>query len=521
MAVLRREQFLDTDKIESSSGVTFGVRRPTKDPANPLWPTLADSAPDWGIGYVSARYDGTKTRLWTNTFPRSLATVHLGNPETTDGVTFTRPVKGLINIGGNTNNNLVTPGGLTRNFYHLAYEQGHAQPYVLVVQAATSLPMEIRIFRSADGEAWTLVKTIASPNSNGYCEPMSILQRSDGRWLILIQTYDTGTMVRGIGAILGPADGTLTGTWTPQGTLSSGNYLPIKAGVYSRQYYHASAFVQGELIIVLAGMFGGYNGAAPSTPYEASTYDRIHEVELLVSRADDGINLVTKDLHWLASSGLSTGWDCSEVVIGNSLVEIDGVWYFHYTGDENPHHTVEAEITRLLGRASMPARCLGYIEGPGTAILDPVTTGLSTSLEVVSTGTVEVELLDPTSSEVLTHYARADCDAIPADSIAGHTVTWDGEDSTPSTYKPKLYLAAGARVYFTEIADGTSGVVGHTWALPSTVKQAVGRSWALPYAIEDTRTVWPTVRTLAPGPGVFPTVRTLSPPRPSRIFVVT
>lgn len=446
---LREEAFLDTAKIEATTGVTYGVTRPTKSASNPIWPTLASdgSLPDWGVGYSSARVNGATTELFTTCFDSpSVNTVHLGTPQTTDGVTITRPSRGITTFNGNTGNNLVSPTGLTRNQYRVAYDETTSL-YVLTVYVDTGPWLAIDIYTAAAPltAGWgSRVKRLTNPFGTGYCEPMAFWRRTDGRAVIYAQGVTTGHasyggLRRHVAMLLGPSDGSLTGTWTSQGNI-------LTAASDSVQYYHSGAWVDGELVYVPVGIFNGDAAGPPTIGTFNGTVNRIHKVSLYTARADDGTTLTLADADWLSSTGTYGAWDGGEIIGGNNVAEVADEWRYYFGGDGNTHHQ-SPESIRLMGLATVGRRRVGKITGTGTARTTLITAASAGELTINSTGTVEVELLDA-SNNVITGYARADCDAIPSDTF-DHTVTWDGSRVAPDEFKVKLYLTSGTVYHLT------------------------------------------------------------------------
>lgn len=463
---LREEAFLDTLNIETTTGVTFGVTRPAKSASNPIWPSLSGSGsvPDWGVGYITTRVNGSTTELFTTCFDGpSVNTVHLGSPETTDGVTITRPSRGLITFAGNTSNNLITPGGFTRNQYRVTWDPVTSK-YVCFAHWNDGSNYHTDLFTAASPQTtgWgALVKRITAPLGAGVgnaqaCEPMAIFRRRDGRWMIYIQTSeyptaDYGSSRRHVGALLGPSDGGLTGTWTSVGALANNAILRSPSG--SEQYYHAGGWTDGGYVYVPIGTFDG-SAAPPSGHTFSGTVNRIHKVQLFVGRDNDPTTLTLVDSAWLSSTGVEGEWEGGEVIGGNNVAEVGNEWRYYYGGDADTHHQ-SPELTRLMGLAVVGKRRVGKITGTGTARTSLITAATAGTLTINSAGTVKAELLDA-SNNVITGYAQADCDTIPADTY-GHEITWGGNPITPAAFKVKLYLTSGTVHFLTaDEWDGTS-----------------------------------------------------------------
>lgn len=464
---LREEAFLDTLKIETASGVTYGVTRPTKYASNPIWPTLsgAGTVPDWGVGYITTRVNGSTTELFTTCFDGpNINTVHLGSPTTTDGVTISRPSRGLITFAGNTSNNLITPGGYTRNQYRVTWD-ATTSTYVCFAYTNDGSNYYIDLFQAASPQTtgWgARVKRITAPLGAGVatanaCEPMALFRRADGRWFMYIQTAQPGTADYGgsrrhLGALLGPSDNGLTGTWASIGALSYNSIKLSPDG--ANQYYHAGGWIDGELVYVPIGIFDG--SAAPPSGHSLAAWpvNCINRVALYVGRASDPTTLTLADDSWLSATGSASDFDGGEVIGANNIAEVGNEWRYYYGADQDTHHQTP-ELTRLMGLATVGRRRVGKVSGTGNVILTPVAASTnSTHVTINSTGTVKVELLHPTTGAVLTGYSSSDCDAIPSDTY-GQLVTWGGSPRTPAAYKARLLVTSGT-VHYVTIEEGAS-----------------------------------------------------------------
>ncbi len=432
----RSEAFLDDAKLGTLSGLTLGVNRPTL--GSPINPTLADdgSSPDWGWGYSSVFQDGADTQIVGTVFESSdIDFVHLGYAEW-DGATFTRPSLGLVTYDGDTANNLITPGGLTRNQYRVAYDETLGQ-YVCIVYVDTGSGLAIDIYTKAalTTGAWTSVKRLTNPFGTGYCEPMAFWRRTDGRAVIYAQGVTTGHasyggLRRHVAMLLGPADGSLTGSWTSQGNI-------LTAPSDAEQYYHAGAFRYGDVLLVPIGVFDGTN-TVPTIGTFDGTKNRIHKVILAVTRPDDGTTLTIVDSAWLSSTGVYGDPFGGEVITGNNIAEDGDTYLLSVGGDGNTHHQ-SPESIRMLALAAGDRGRIGKISGTGSVPLDPVYGNKAGWITAnVASGTVEVELLNPRTGAVLNGFSQSDCDTITAGTF-GQVVTWNGRAATPASFQPQLY----------------------------------------------------------------------------------
>lgn len=457
---LREEAFLLTSNIESISGLSYGVNRPAKSGSNPIWPSLSGSGsvPDWGVGYISTRVNGATTELFTTCFDGpNINTVHLGSPETTDGTTITRPTRGLITFNGNTTNNLITPGGYTRNQFRVTWDSVTSK-YKCFAYWNNGSNFYIDLFEATSPQTtgWgSYVQRISAPLGAGVasaqaCEPTALFRRADGRWCLYIQTSQGGTADyqgarRHLGMLLGPSDNTLVGTWTSVGAGANNEILTSPSG--SEQYYHSGGWVDGDLVYVPIGIFDG-SAAPPGGHAFSGTVNRIHKVQLFVGRASDPTTLTLADGSWLSSTGVEGAWEGGEIIGANNVAEVGNEWRYYYAGDADTHHQ-SPELSRLMGVASIGRRQIGRVTGTGSVTLAAITPGASGGMSVTviaESGTVKLELLNSSTGAVLTGYSQTDCDAITADGTE-QTVTWRGSHVAPADAKIKAYVTSGELNY--------------------------------------------------------------------------
>lgn len=460
---LREEAFLLTSNISSISGLSYGTNRPSKSASNPVWPSLASdgSVPDWGVGYISTRVNGSTTELFTTCFDGpNINTVHLGSPTTTDGVTLSRPSRGLITFNGNTSNNLITPGGYTRNQFRVTWDATTSK-YKCFAYWNNGSNFYIDLFEAASPQTtgWgSYVQRITAPlgagvaNANA-CEPTALFRRSDGRWCLYIQTSQGGTADYGgsrrhLGMLLGPSDNTLVGTWTSVGALADNAILRSADG--ANQLYHAGAWLDGDLIYVPIGIFDG--SAAPPSGHSLSAWpvNCINRVALYVGRSSDPTTLTLADSAWLSATGNASDYDGGEVIGANNVAEVGNEWRYYYGEDQDTHHQ-SPELSRRMGLATVARRRVGKVSGTGSVTLSAITPDASAGMTVTviaGSGTVKLELLNASTGAVLSNYSQTDCDSITADGTE-QTVTWRGSHVAPANAKIKAYVTSGELNYVT------------------------------------------------------------------------
>lgn len=450
---LREEAFLDQSKIESYSGVSFGVNRPVKQ--GNIYPSLPSdgSVPHWGTGFLSCHQVGSITRIFYAAMSDpNITYLHHGYAEW-DGADLTFPSQGLVSYNGSTDNNLITPGGYTRNQYFTSWDEVGEQ-YVCMVIVSTS-PRTYAIYTSPSmPPSWTLVKTFTAADFGLPVTDISNMwRRSDGRAATYYQEAEAvspavayGGWLRHTGLLLGPADGSLTGTWTNAGRV-------LTAPSVYEQLYYPSAWVDGELVYVPVCMFDGDPAGPPPGHTIDGTRNRIWKTNLYVGRADDGTDLTLVDSNWVAATGVGGEWDGGELGVAQTIARDGDTWKLPLWGDDDTHHQTP-ELRRAMGMSHLGYRRVGYIQGPGEVILTTVTAAEAASLTLNSEGTITVELLD-SDDQVIPGYSRTDSVPVTTDAF-DNPVAWNSHEVTPADFKAVLILAAGARVYFLTAADAAA-----------------------------------------------------------------
>lgn len=444
----RSEAFLDTVNLGTLSGVSLGVNRPAKQ--GDIWPTLASdgSVPHWGTGFFSCHQVGAVTRIFFAAFSDpSITYIHHGYAEW-DGTTLTFPTQNRVTFNGNTNNCLITPGGLTRNQYFTSWDEV-GQQYVCMVIVAAGPPRQYAIYTSPSmPPTWTLRKSFSSSDfGKDVTDVGHMWRRTDGRAAVYYQDVSTdvaayGNTRRHIGMLLGPSDGSLTGTWTDAGRV-------ISAVGTNEQNYYASAWTDGDLVYVAPCIFDGDPAGPPPGHTISGTRNRIWKVKLYVGRADSGTSLTLVDADWLTSTGVAGEYDGGEIGVSQTIARAGDVWRLPFWGDADTHHQ-SPELMRHMGMAHLGYRRIGKVSGTGTVPLTRAR-GRRRGQLVVNTasGTVKASVRNPITGATFQGFASTDCDPITAGTF-GQTVTWQGQSRMPRNGEVLLHLTA-AEVNHAEI----------------------------------------------------------------------
>lgn len=530
MALLREEAFVDSSKIESVSGLTYGVTRPTKHPSNPLLTGTAGTY-QHHVAYTTAVKDPTtgKVMLFYGSKSETWGHGRVSLAMSDDGVIFTKPNLGLFTLDGNTVNNCVldtapVSAGGTDGMNYFAFVTYHEGVGYVAVGSEAPMPNPspghwyAGVYTSPDGISWTLACRIDTNLTTR--DAMSIVRRTDGRWIIYMQSR-TVANVRSVGYWISDGTDLATTTWTgPVDFMLTG---PSQ----TYQYYSMHAWRDGEVFYAAMCIYNS-NGYFQTPPYfiTTNTDDRQWKFELWTSRADDGLNWTKIDNDWLYSGTDARNatldstpgeWDYGCMIGGGAPVRIDDEWFWYYGGAYEQHHPSPAGPNgtqpwqqRKAGAALIPYRRLGKLSGTGTVVLDPIAATEPASLTINSVGTVEAELLDAAGS-VIAGYARSDCDAIPADTF-DHVVTWNGNAPTPDDeFKVKLYLTS-ATVHYVTVAGAEAPVIASTAAADVTETAATitgtvdPRGYATTYHVEygETTSYGSTTSPVSAGAGSSP-----------------
>jgi hypothetical protein len=405
----RTEHFVDQSNIAESSGVSFGVNRPTKYVSNPILEPAGANGATWDYDkyYVSALYEGGVYKVWYGNIDDNGAYAGSSYATSADGNAFAKPNLGAVTYDGNTNNNIFNAG-----YDPTIIKDGASYIIQIGADANGDSNNQALIYSSPTGyDDLTLQKTITRGT---YSEFHGLVKRGDGRW-ISYYTYGHGSNSRSIGAYLSDTTD-IAGGWADQGTI-------LSSGGSSAQFYYFSA-------TLIAGVLYGFAGRYNSGTGEIS-------VDLYTST--DGINWTLGKIVWVDNG--PDAYD-AKMIFAKSLIDDGAEWRFYYGGSVG-HHGQAAPRDSRLSYASLGAGRLGHVYGPGGTL---VTTAFTPSADLTinaasSGGRLKVELLNPDDT-VIPGFAKADCDNLDGDSST-KVVTWGGASiPTDQSLKIKFYLDA-------------------------------------------------------------------------------
>jgi hypothetical protein len=411
------DDLLDTTYIGTLTGSFRQVKRPIKYIGNPIFTSgVNNDTWDYEKIWSSVIKIGSTYHLWYS--GRTIDVKSFACYATsTDGVTWTKPILGLVSYGGNTNNNIFLGEGCVLMNVEYYPNASADLKYILLAQqkVGDTTGDGCDIYKSADGINFTLIKELhlaAAAYSEGY----ELIQRPDGKWLAYY-SRNHGSDLRAIGVWLSDSDD-LTSTWVDQGivlatTVSTNQKYAIRVKYIDGLYY---------------GLVSNYN----------STSKNIF-VDLYSSR--DGITAWTlRASNWL-SLGADTTWEAGMVLSGHILLHGSNIWRNYYTGSPVLHDNASPPFDFRIGIANIGYKRIGGILGAGSLITTAFTptTGLFINADLTN-GTLKVELLLAADNSVIAGYSKDDCNALTGDTYSTE-VKWGANSIlTDRSLKIKFYL---------------------------------------------------------------------------------
>lgn len=410
----QNEVFLDQTEIESSTGLNFIANPAVKEP-DPLFEAGVNSATwDHDKNFNSVLKIDETYKMWyaavsTEPTPRAFQ-AYATSP---DGITWSKPNLGLVNYGGNTNNNIYLGSGAFNAA--VSYDPGAPadRRYVAVQEqrVGDTSGGDIYVYKSANGINWTHATTLVPPVA--YVEAKELVQRPDGRY-IAYYAFNHPLDIRKLGAIISDTSDP-TGTWTNIGTT-------IESSTSANQKYSIGVEYVGETYY---GMVADYN----------STTENI-EIDLYVSR--DGLSWTLVRDKWVPR-GTSGQWDDSMIMNGKSLIQEGNDWRFYYSGFAE-NHAASLPRDARVGLATIGYQRIGQVVGNGSLITDAFQPSDDLFLNGEFTSNFKVELLNAVDNTVISGYSKDDFDSILGNTYSTEA-TWGGISApTNQELKVKFYL---------------------------------------------------------------------------------
>jgi hypothetical protein len=394
------------------------INKPTKSAGNPVFEQPPNVATwDYGKVYVDVlRFGDGDYRMWYSAAEDSvLFKRRLAYATSADGLTWARPVVGLVTFGGNTNNNILID--TTCGNVAIDYDGTRSPAYVLVMENVPGEEAGIYVLGSSDGINWALLKTVAVSSTFGWSlhiEGKEIYQRDDGRWIVYA-TIDHDIQRRKICAFLSDTSD-IAGDWT---------YLGVVIGCDSQddqKYALGVEFIENQYY----GFCMNFN----------KTTEQVH-IDLYSS--GDALNWTLISDEWIPR-GDAGAFDDEMIFAGKSLVRVGDAWNFYYSGFLDNHAGAQPRDAQI-GCASVGYRRIGQVAGTGTLTSTPITPLAGQSLTInayASGGAILVELLDALDN-VLPGFSFGDCTPVTTSAVSA-VVVWSGGSLPSDEIKIKFYL---------------------------------------------------------------------------------
>ncbi len=411
----RFDNFVDTSKVDSSTGVTFNTNKPTKYVSNPIeeppGPNLATW--DYDKDYANVLPDGSGGfKVWFGGADTATVAIVVTYETSNDGFTWVKPNLGLINYGGNTNNNIENSGFNPSVVYDPSGISSRKYLMVLEIPPGASTGGDAYLYISPDGINWNYLQTLST---GYYIESKSLYKRLDGRWIIYF-SFDHGANKRKIGALLSDTTN-FGGTWTDLGTL-------INTTSNADQKYYLGVHYDN-------GTYYGFVGDFANAP---ATINQ----DLYVS--PDGIAWTLRQRNWIPI-GTGTDWDRGMILAGKSLIKVGNDWRYYYIGTLGNHNAGAIAQDARMGLATIGYNRIFSVDGIGTLTTTAFTptTGLFLNTDA-SDGGLRAEVLDASDDSVIPGFSVYDFNILTSD-VYSYEAKWAGLSMpTGIPIKIKFYL---------------------------------------------------------------------------------
>jgi len=395
----RTELFLESGKIESVSGVSITVNKPTKYGGNPVFGS-ADWTWDRDINYCSALKVGSTFKIWYAAVADDFSAtddVYLCYATSEDGITWSKPNLGLVTYDGDTNNNIVLdkpcfiPG--------LVYNPDGEASELYVMAVGGEVTDVNKIYTSADGTTWSAGQTLTKADgTNGHL--MELLLLDNGTWRAYYHHIVGGRNV---------------GYHQSINTDVTAAFRDNGGGLVGLDYVSANDQEYGFGVQLHYGNYLGFGGN-----FNEST-DQIH-LDLHYSR--DGVSWEEVSDQWVPLGAGGT-WDDEMLLQGKSLVHHNNDWYYFYTGFGADHATTPPREARV-GLAIIGYERIGSIGTSGNLVTDPIRPAADLHVNTdASGGSLKVELLNANDDSVVDGFSQDDFDTISSDTY-DTTCQWGG-----------------------------------------------------------------------------------------------
>jgi hypothetical protein len=398
----RTELFVDTVKVESTSGVSVTVNKPTKSGSNPVFGTGSETY-DRDKNYASVIKVGSTFKMWyaglADDFG-STGDLFVCYATSSDGITWAKGNLGLVTYDGDTNNTIILDAPAFNPSVVYNPDGDADKQYIMSTEKETGgSGTSAFIYKSADGITFTQVQELIKFGTGSY-EAKDVVLLDSGIWRAY---YHVNPGTRSVGLIESESSD-ITGTWHDSGGALNG--LEAVSGT-DQEYGFGVHLHHGNWF----GFGGNYN----------STSEQIH-LDLHFSR--DGVTWSEISDQWIPL-GSGGSWDDEMVLQGKNLVHHNNDWYYFYSGFAANHAASPPRDSRI-GLATIGYERIGSIGTTGNLVTDPIMPAADLHVNTdASGGTLKVELLNANDDSVLDGFSQDDFDTISSDTF-DTTAQWGG-----------------------------------------------------------------------------------------------
>ncbi|HQE82019.1 MAG TPA: hypothetical protein PLM14_03400 [Candidatus Hydrogenedentes bacterium] len=302
----------------------FHIRERTVEPL--LW---ADKPwEDYCVNGGTVLREGERWRMWYGAYDRNYKRdddAYLCYAESPDGVHWTKPVLGLVEYGGNKNNNILLSGpqagGFAFSYVFVDEGKSAAEKYKMIWQRFHEGEQAWQVFgaTSADGMQWALIPKPLSPRNS---DTTTTCIPDGGAYRLYTRIWRGGW---GGVRVVGYTESDHFGDFPdPVEILSHDERDPE-----GMQFYSNAATKLGDRFYVM---------------FPAAFYTRNQTVRSHLAWSADGVHFTRYGREPVVDLG--TKFDTKGVYVGPGAVPGDApnTWWFYYLGTNTEHDANPADI---------------------------------------------------------------------------------------------------------------------------------------------------------------------------------
>ncbi len=446
-----RRLFLDAAVLEDQRNLTRVFHSAEKHPGNPVIradrPWEASSAITGPYVYGTVLRDEGKLRLWYQVLNKGN---HVGYAESQDGVTWTKPDLGIIEINGSKANNLVVSafqpevcGGECHNPGVIRCPNPSESQKRYALYGFDGTAGHARVAFSPDGLHWRYdAETEKRPLFTSSDVVNFFYDPYHSRYAVTWKTRNRRGRAAGVAW---SADG-LTWTKPIDGPVFVADDLdPEPTQIYGMPVFAYQGLYIGQPWLYRARYFK-YGDYSVNKLHEAQE-DSPRTMEVQMAWSWDLINWTRPPQRaQFIPRGDKGQWDAGMIYTARAPVVVGDKLYFYYGGcdglhdDNRVHVAIGLATLRLDGFCSMQA---GASEGSLITRREPFREpAVTLNARTAPGGYVTAEILDR-RGRVLPGFSRQDCASFSGDAVA-HVLKWKSAQFGPaqkaSDYKLRFWL---------------------------------------------------------------------------------